>query len=128
MLTFPAASVRVQGSLSGGGVAGVKTEIDAEVIDFSVVSADEKEKALVVSVSDAGNAKFTPFASYPPKGRGSLGVRTLKLLKNETTIAYSTVAVNPVLVTADGTELAALPTDPRRDGSGKPLGGVPVRL
>lgn len=128
LLTFPAASVRVQGSLSGGGVAGVKTEIDSEVIDFSVISADEKEKALVVSVSDAGNAKFTPFTSYPAKGRGSLGVRTLKLLKGETKVAYSTVAVNPVLVTGDGTELAALPADPRRDGSGKPLGGVPVRL
>ena len=128
LLTFPAASVRPQGALTGGGVSGVKTEVDAEVIDFSVISADEKEKALVVSVSDAGNAKFTPFNLYPPKGRGSLGVRTLKLLKGETKVAYSTVAVNPVLVTADGTELATLPVDTRRDGSGKSLGGIPVRL
>ena len=126
LLHFPASSVRAQGAVSGGGVLGVKAEADAEVIDFSVISDEEVEKALVVSVSDAGNAKFTPFKLYPGKGRGSLGIRTLKLLKGETKVAYSTVAVDPVLVTADGTKLAPLPTDNRRDGSGKPF-GIPVK-
>lgn len=128
LLTFPASKVRPQASLSAAGVAGVKVADGESVIDFSVVSADEKDKALVVSVSDAGNAKFTPFNLYPQKGRATGGVRSFRLLKTDTSVVYSTVAVNPVLVTADGTELAALPTDGRRDGTGKPLGGIPVRL
>lgn len=128
LLTFPASSVRAQGALTAGGVAGVKIVDGEEVIDFSVVSHEEKEAgALVVSVSDMANAKFTPLKNYPPKGRGSLGVRTLKFNKGEGEVVYSTVALNPVLVTADGTTLEALPTDEKRDASGKPLGGTPVR-
>lgn len=127
LLTFPASKVRPQGAISGGGVAGVKVADGESVIDFSIVNADEKDKAIVVSVSDAGNAKFTPFNLYPQKGRATGGVRSFKMLKTDSTVAYSTVAVNPILITADGKELAALPTDNRRDGSGKPLGGVPVR-
>lgn len=128
LLTFPASKVRPQGALTAGGVAGIKVADGESVIDFSVVSADEKDKALVVSVSDAGNAKFTPFNLYPQKGRATGGVRSFKMLKTDTSVVYSTVAVNPVLVTAEGTELTALPVDNRRDGTGKPLGGVPVRL
>lgn len=129
LLTFPASSVRAQGALTAGGVTGVKTEPDAEIIDFSVVSHQEKEAgALVVSVSDGATAKFTPLSAYPPKGRGSLGVRTLKFLKGETKVVYSTIALNPVLVTEDGTTLEVLPVDPRRDGSGKALGGIPVKV
>lgn len=128
LLTFPSSKVRPQGSLTAGGVSGIKVADGESILDFSVVSADEKDKALVVSVSDAGNAKFTPFNLYPSKGRSTGGVRSFRLLKTDTTVVYSTVAVNPVLVTADGTELTALPADSRRDGTGKPIGGIPVRL
>ncbi|MBC9705765.1 MAG: DNA topoisomerase IV subunit A [Enterococcus sp.] len=127
LLTFPAEKVRPQGALTAGGVAGIKIADGAEVIDFSVVSADEKESALVVSVSDVGNAKFTPYKLYPAKGRATGGVRSLKFLKGESKVAYSTVTTSPVLVTADGTALEALSVDNRRDGSGKPLGGIPVQ-
>lgn len=127
LLTFPADKVRPQGALTAGGVAGIKVAPGEEVLDFNVISAEEKDAALVVSVSDAGNAKFTPFKLYPGKGRATGGVRTLKFLKTDSKVVYSTVTVDPVLVTADGTKLAPLPTDNRRDGSGKPLGGVPVK-
>lgn len=127
LLTFPADKVRPQGALTAGGVAGIKVAPGEEVLDFSVVSAEEKESALVVSVTDAGNAKFTPYRLYPSKGRATGGVRSIKLLRTDSKVVYSTVAVDPVLVTADGTKLAPLPTDTRRDGSGKPLGGIPVR-
>jgi len=129
LLTFPADKVRPQGALTAGGVAGIKVADGEEILDFSVVSHEEKEAgAVVVSVSDAGNAKFTPFSAYPAKGRATGGVRTLKFLKTDTKVVYSTVALNPVLVTEDGTTLEALPVDPRRDGSGKPLGGIPVKV
>lgn len=128
LLIFPADKVRPQGSLSAAGVAGIKYDPETvEVIDFSVVSAEEKDAALVVSVSDAGNAKFTPFSAYPQKGRATGGVRSLKLLRDDTKVVYSTIGVDHVLVNADGETLANLPVDPKRDGSGKPLGGVPVR-
>lgn len=127
MLSFEAVRVRPQGSLTAAGVAGIKVAEGAEVIDFSIISSDERDKALVVSVSDAGNAKFSPYKLYPQKGRATGGVRTLKLLRTDANVAYSTVTVDPFLVTADGTKLTPLPVDNRRDGSGKPLGGVPVR-
>lgn len=127
LLTFPAEKVRPQGSLSAAGVAGIKIADGAEVIDFSVVSAEEKEKALVVSVSDLGNAKFTPYSLYPQKGRATGGVRSLKLLRGETKVAYSTISTNPSLVTAEGVALENLAVDNRRDGSGKPLGGIPAK-
>lgn len=127
LLTFPAEKVRPQGALTAGGVAGIKVAPGEEVIDFSVVSAEEKETALVVSVSDAANAKFTPFKLYPQKGRSTGGVRSFKNLRVDKKVVYSTVTTDPVLVTADGTKLTPLPTDNRRDGSGKPLGGIPVK-
>lgn len=122
--------LRPQGSLSAAGVAGFKFDpASEEILDFSVVSHEEIEGgALVVSVSDAANAKFTPLKNYPFKGRNTAGVRTLKLLRGEERLAFSTIATGePVLETEDGTVLAPLPVDERRDGSGKPLGGIPVR-
>lgn len=128
LLTFPGSVVRPQGSLTAAGVSGVKFDPAAvDVIDFSVISASEKEEALVVSVTDAGNAKFTPFKLYPSKGRSTGGVRSIKLGKGDTKVAYSTVAVNPVLIDSSGNKLENLAVDARRDGAGKPLGAVPVR-
>lgn len=131
MLRSPLNKIRPQGSGNAGGVAGFKFEEGKDsILDFSVVSHAEIEAgALVVSVSDAGNAKFTPLKNYPTKGRGTGGVRTLALLKTDTRVAYSTIEVaEPTLRTEDGQTLDALPTDERRDGSGKPLGGVPIRV
>lgn len=130
MLRMNASTVRPQGALTGTGVAGFKFDPKTdEILDFSVVSHEEIEAgALVVSVADSGNAKFTPLSEYPTKGRGTGGVRTLKFLKGDNKLAYSAIAVGtPKLKTADGETLEALPVDMRRDGSGKPLGGVPVR-
>lgn len=128
LLTFGAEKVRPQSSGSGSGVAGLKYNPDeVEIIDFSIVSHEERKNALVVSVSDAGNAKFTPYALYPQKGRATGGVRSLKMNRGETKVVYSTVAVNPELIDSDGNKLEILAIDPRRDGTGKPLGGIPVK-
>lgn len=130
MLRMNASTVRPQGALTGTGVAGFKFDAGTdEILDFSVVSHEEIEAgALVVSVADSGNAKFTPLSEYPTKGRGTGGVRTLKFLKGETKLVYTTISVGaPKLKTADGETLEVLPLDMRRDGSGKPLGGVPVK-
>lgn len=128
LLTFPADKVRPQGALSGSGVAGIKYDpTTTEVIDFSVVSHEEKETALVVSVSDLGNGKLTPFNLYPAKGRATGGVRTLKFLKGDSKVVYGAVSVQPTLKTNDGTLIDLPAVDARRDGSGKPLGGIPVK-
>lgn len=128
LLTFPASKVRPQGSLTGAGVAGIKfSPEDVEIIEFNVISNAEKENAVVVSVSDAGNAKFTPYALYPQKGRATGGVRSMKFLKTESKVTFSTVGVNPILETEDGYAIEALPLDRRRDGSGKPLARIPAR-
>lgn len=128
LLIFPANKVRPQGSLTGGGVTGIDYDAnETRVIDFSITSLAEVESAVVVSVSDQGNAKFTPFKLYPHKGRATKGVRSLKMLKGDNEVVYSTVTNTPSLVTSNGEKLEPLALDPRRDGSGQPLGGIPVK-
>lgn len=127
LLTFPAKLVRPQGALTSGGMAGVKLASEQHVLGFDVIYADEKEQALVVTVSDAGNGKATPFHLYPAKGRATGGVRSLKLLATDKSVAYGSVDVSPALKDSDGNSVALPATDPRRDGSGKPMGSVPVR-
>lgn len=127
LLTFPAKLVRPQGALTSGGMAGIKLPAEHHVVGFDVIHADEKEMALVVTVSDAGNGKATPFHLYPAKGRGTGGVRSLKLLATDGSVAYGSVGVSPALKDSEGKSVALPATDPRRDGSGKPMGAVPVR-
>nr|MBA3529623.1 DNA topoisomerase IV subunit A [Propionibacteriaceae bacterium] len=105
LLHFPAAAVRPQGR-SGGGMAGVKLNPGAQVTYFGAVPDDD---AVVVTVSgtsralpgtDTGAVKVTTFAEYPPKGRGTGGVRCHRFLKGEDVLLLAWAGPAPAIAAA----------------------------
>ncbi|KQQ19809.1 DNA topoisomerase IV [Rathayibacter sp. Leaf299] len=134
LLRFSASAVRPQGR-TAAGMAGVKLGETDEVVHFSVVSADDREDAVVATVAvdswaltgtDAGSAKVSPFSEFPPKGRATGGVRAQRFLKGETALGVAWVGPGPAhALEADGS-VAALPeSGMKRDGSGVPV-AVPI--
>ena len=122
VLIFPAASVRPQG-LSAGGMSGI-TASNSRVISFGVVDSDTHlvtaaNSSLALGSTDPGAIKITPLANYPRKGRGTQGVRCHRFLKNQDHLYFAGLSsASPVLLNLDGSELAAVEIDQRRDGSG----------
>jgi DNA gyrase subunit A len=110
LLRFESSSVRPQGR-TAGGMAGVKLADGASAVAFAVAPAgcDGWE---VVTVSDAGNAKRSALAEYPPKGRATMGVRCQTFKRVDTAL---TGAVTGPAVAAN----AALMEPARRDASGQ---------
>jgi len=122
VLIFPAASVRPQG-LSAGGMSGI-TASNSRVISFGVVDSDTHlvtaaNSSLALGSTDPGAIKITPVANYPRKGRGTQGVKCHRFLKNQDQLYFAGLSsASPVLLNLDGSELAAVEIDQRRDGSG----------
>ena len=128
LLHFPVSAVRPQGR-SGGGMAGIKLGAGASVVFFGRTPT---EQASVVTVSgtgqglpgtEAGLVKVTPLSEYPPKGRGTGGVRCHRFLKGETTLLLGWVGPDPALGAAPSgapIEFTSVHQG-RRDGSGTPL-------
>jgi len=128
LLHFPAAGVRPQGR-AGGGIAGVKLDASAQAVFFGLVGASDAEVVTVAGTStalpgtDAGTVKVTPFAEYPGKGRATGGVRCQRFLKGEDTLLLAWVGRGPARAAAGSGSPVDLPEpDPRRDGSGVPVG------
>lgn len=126
LLHFPASSVRPQ-SRAGGGVAGAKVAEGARVLFFGAVPSADSVVVTVSGSSDAlpgtesGQVKVTPFTEYPPKGRGTGGVRCHRFLKGEDTLLLAWAGPAPaVAAAASGTPVELPPADGRRDGSGTP--------
>lgn len=128
LLRFDAASVRPQGR-AAGGMAGVRLASGAHVVFFGAVGRDAD--ALVVTIAgssaalpgtDAGTAKVAAYSEYPPKGRGTGGVRSHRFLRGEDTLLLGWVGPAPAKATASsGVAIELPPANGRRDGSGTPL-------
>ncbi|TCJ30880.1 DNA gyrase/topoisomerase IV subunit A [Nocardioides jejuensis] len=126
LLHFAADGVRAQGR-AGGGIAGIRLADKATVAWFGAVSDD----AVVVTASgsstalpgtEAGSVKVTPFTEYPPKGRGTGGVRCHRMLKGEDTLVFAWAGEPPARAAAASGAPVDLPElDLRRDGSGVPV-------
>lgn len=127
LLTFPAKLVRGQAANSSGGMAGIKLAAGQQVVSFDVVFADEKEMAVVVTVTNSKNAKMTPLGLYPAKGRGTGGVRSQAFLKNDKELVFATVGTLPVLLDTEGEDIALPELTMKRDASGKPLRALPTK-
>jgi DNA gyrase subunit A len=70
----------------------------------------------------AGAAKVTPFEVYPPKGRGTGGVRCQRFLRGQDGLVAAWVGPMPARAAGPAGQPVPLPPlDPRRDGSGTPL-------
>lgn len=119
LLRYPATSVRPQGR-SGGGMAGMKLPAKTEILSFNVVPAESLNTAQVFTHTGT-SAKTTFFSEYPPKGRGTGGVRSHKFLKGETQLVRTYVGESITAVGEDGKELKTDGLAGRRDGSGHPF-------
>jgi DNA gyrase subunit A len=128
LLRFDAASVRPQGR-AAGGMAGVRLAAGAHAVFFGAVRRDAD--ALVVTIAgssaalpgtDAGTAKVAAYSEYPPKGRGTGGVRSHRFLRGEDTLLLGWAGPAPAKATAGSGVPIELPAaGGRRDGSGTPL-------
>ncbi|MVA75718.1 DNA topoisomerase 4 subunit A [Auraticoccus sp. F435] len=125
LLHFPASAVRPQGR-SGGGIAGIKLAAGAGVLHFGAARAGASVVTVAGSSSalpgtDTGSAKVTPLDAYPGKGRGTAGVRCMRLLKGEDALLTAWVGPSPAAAAGSGAPVELPAVDPRRDGSGQPV-------
>ncbi|MDJ1130860.1 DNA gyrase/topoisomerase IV subunit A [Streptomyces iconiensis] len=128
LLRYQAGQVRPQGR-PAGGMAGIKLTEGAKVIFFGAVDPSV-EAAVFTAASATGTlddslstAKFTPFDQYPRKGRATGGVRCQRFLKGEDRLVIAWAGPTPAHAATKTGAPAELPEpDPRRDGSGLPLG------
>ena len=150
LLRFPAAAVRPQGR-PAGGMAGIRLDAGASVVWFGALgpsaapgTTTAADGAVVVTVAGrsgalpgtgAASVKVTPFAEYPPKGRGTGGVRCQRFLKGEGGLVRGLGRPGPALGATDsGVPVDLANLQGRRDGSGIPLTrqlahiGPPFRL
>ena len=111
LLKFPASKVRPQGA-NAGGVAGISLVEGCNAIYFGVSMGEDS----LVTTFTGTTVKSTPLSLYPPKGRGSKGVRSHKLLKGETELVLASVGIPAAFMGAKNVKLPA-PVD-KRDGSG----------
>ena len=148
LLRFGASAVRPQGR-SAGGMLGIKLGDDQKVVffgattsaadgdtdsttgdlldllspgghEYAVVTIAGSQSALPGTVP--GSAKTTPFAAYPAKNRGGMGVRAHRFLKGEDVLQLAWVGIAPPKASGSaGQPLDLPPVDPRRDGSGVTL-------
>ncbi len=126
LLHFGADGVRPQGR-SGGGIAGVRVTGSESAAWFGAL---DPTASVVVTVSgsstalpgtEPGAVKVTPFSEYPPKGRGTGGVRCHRFLKGEDTLVFAWAGTAPARAAAASGAPVDLPdATGRRDGSGVP--------
>ncbi|MBZ4486331.1 DNA topoisomerase IV subunit A [Microbacterium sp. cx-55] len=131
LLRFDSTSVRPQGR-AAGGMAGIRLGDGARVVAFDVVTADPAEVVVVTLAgsaqalpgTDAGSAKVSAFAEFPPKGRATGGVRAQRFLRGEDELTLAWVGAGPRAVGADGSVRALPDAGAKRDASGQPLDAV----
>jgi DNA gyrase subunit A len=131
LLRFTADQVRPQGR-SAAGMAGIRLSPKARAVWFGVV--DPAREGIVVTASGSsaalpgtqpGAIKVTPYAEYPPKGRGTGGVRCHRFLKGEDTLVLAWAGALPArAAAANGGPLALPDATGRRDGSGSPASAI----
>ena len=114
LLRFPTTGVRPQGR-SAGGMSGVKLSDGCAVAAFAI-APESMQDWKVVSLTDAGNMKWSNLAEYPPKGRSTMGVRCQTFKKGDTQLTLAVI----------GDAVSGLDQGPaRRDASGSPSTATP---
>ncbi|MEU0482569.1 DNA topoisomerase IV subunit A [Streptosporangium sp. NPDC006013] len=125
LLRYPASAVRPQGR-PAGGMAGVRLDGDAVVIWFGAVDPSRESQVVTIAGSSTalpgtqiGGAKISDFAEYPPKGRGTGGVRVQRFLKGEDVLLLAWAGPGPARAVSAVGKPVPLPEElGRRDGSG----------
>jgi DNA gyrase subunit A len=75
------------------GVIGLRLRSDDRVVSLATIDPADKESAELLAVSEHGYGKRTALAEYPTRGRGGVGVITLKV----TDKTGALVSLSPVL-------------------------------
>ncbi|MGE5286038.1 MAG: DNA gyrase/topoisomerase IV subunit A [Micromonosporaceae bacterium] len=126
LLRFGAAAVRPQGR-AAGGMAGIRLAKGARVVWFGAVDAGRGSPVVVTVAGSAGTlpgtaaggVKVAPYDDFPPKGRGTGGVRCHRLLKGEDALVLAWAGPFPALgATAAGSPIDLPGPFGKRDGSG----------
>ncbi|MEU3168398.1 DNA topoisomerase IV subunit A [Streptosporangium sp. NPDC006930] len=125
LLRYSASIVRPQGR-PAGGMAGVRLDGDAVVIWFGAVDPARESQVVTIAGSSTalpgtqiGGAKISDFAEYPPKGRGTGGVRVQRFLKGEDILLLAWAGPGPARAVSAVGKPVPLPEElGRRDGSG----------
>jgi DNA gyrase subunit A len=131
LLRFDAASVRPQGR-SAGGMAGVRVAAGESAVFFGVVGAEASDPVVVtiagssqaLAGAETGTGKVSSLAEFPPKGRGTGGVRAQRFTRGEDTLTHAWVGHDARAVGSDGGVRALPPAGAKRDASGSALDGV----
>lgn len=120
------AAIRLAGGLrplgrSARPIAGMRLAAGDAVIAAGLLS-----EGVIVTVAalagalpgaDAGSVKVTPLADLPRRGRGTGGVRLMRLRRGEDGLCTAVAAAHPVALSGHG-EVIALPPPTPRGGSG----------
>ncbi len=92
VLRTPVDAISVQGR-NAAGVAGMKLREGAAVVGAGPAIGD----GAVVTVSDIGTAKVTPFEELESRGRGGTGVRITRFTKEKRLVMVAVVGPEPLL-------------------------------
>ncbi|MDH2428255.1 DNA topoisomerase IV subunit A [Sphaerisporangium sp. TRM90804] len=125
LLRYPASAVRPQGR-PAGGMAGIRLDGGARAVWFGVVDPGRESRVVTIAGSatalpgtDAGGAKVSDYAEFPPKGRATGGVRAQRFLKGEDLLIMAWAGPVPVKAVSSTGKPVDLPAElGRRDGSG----------
>ena len=128
LLRFLAEQVRPQGQ-AAGGMAGINLPESARAISFHTALHDTWQVVTVSGSSqalrgvDSGRAKISALSEFPPKGRGTGGVRAHSLLRGEDALMTAGVFDLPRAVGPTGKPVDLPDAGAKRDASGQPLPG-----
>ena len=126
VLVTDASKIRPQGR-TGSGMAGIGLGDGDVVIGAGCVDKAQLDTYDVVVVTAAGRIKASALSEYPAKGRATGGVRTIRLLKGETRLAYAGVLpAGQWAPVVDGAVVEAAVERTRRDASGEMLESGPA--
>lgn len=123
LLRFESSKVRPQGRL-GGGVAGIRLAEGSDILSFSVIPESLLDNTLVVT-STGLSIKVSPLSEFPYKGRATGGVRSHAFKKGESSLVFSSVLPNPVILDESHSPIALPAKANRRDASGVDITRAP---
>jgi DNA gyrase subunit A len=112
---------------------GIRVYENAEVIFGAVIVPAAHSAVVTVAGSfaslpgtDAGSVKVTDLSEYPPKGRGTAGVRCHKVRAGEDGLLRAWAGQGPARAASEsGTPIELPPQSGKRDGTGTP-GAIPI--
>lgn len=127
-LVFPADSVRVAGSKSGG-VKGMKLKDGARVVGFDWIRSATASDTTTLSFTGK-TVKLTPIAEIPTKNKGGMGVNVHSFKKGERELVGFYAGTHPAITvtTGDLEEAISLPALSTKRGGPSTAMALPARV